>query len=526
MLPSLRTIVASPAVQQGRPEVLAGRDRLDRGVRWVHVVEITDLSGLLTGGELILSTGLPLSGDGAAAFVDGLVRADAAGLVVELGAGLPAVPEAAVAAARAADLPLIALHSEVRFVDITEEVHRAIVAEQYTFVEFARSTHETFTALSLERADAPRIVTAAADLCGLSVVLEDLSRRVLAHAARGRPAASLLARWEERSRRAPSLPDTGVSGPEGWLTAPVGGQSGTWARLVVPHPGAEPDLLTMVLERAAQALELGRMAERDRAGLVTSAHGGLLTELSFGRIAAETEAATRAAALGLPEATGYLPLVVHRVGAPTEDPVARHDRTRRVVEQVVDAAARAHCPALVGSLRLDQVGVLAAVGRGDPEQLLDRLTAPLSDDLVVGVGDLAAGVLTAGASLALAGHVAEVAAALRRTGGRRWFRNTDVRLHGLVALLHDDPRVQAFTEAELGPLLAHDGARGTDLVGLLRQYIAAGGNKTRLADSAHRSRPAVYKQLARIEEVLGIDLTSPDSFLALGVALMAYDRGR
>ncbi|GAA3680907.1 PucR family transcriptional regulator [Nocardioides ginsengisoli] len=525
MLPTLRAILDSPAVQQGRPQLLSGRRHLDRGVRWVHVVEITDLARLLTGGELILSTGLPLVGDGAESFVTGLVEADAAGLVVELGPGLPAIPDAAITAARAVDFPLIALHAEVRFVDITEEVHRAIVAEQYAFVDFARSTHETFTALSLESADALRIVTAAADLCGLSVVLEDLSRRVLAYAARGRPAARLLARWEERSRQAAALPETGVTGPEGWMTTPVGGQGRAWARLVVPDPGSGQDLLAMVLERAAQALELGRMAERDRAGLVTSAHGGLLTELSLGRIATEGEAAARAGALGLPEAALYLPLVVHRLDAAADDPVARHERTRRVVEQVVDAAARTQTPALVGSLRLDQIGVLAAIGRGDPEQLLDRLTAPLANDLVVGVGEPAAGVLAAGTSLALAGHVAEVAAALRRPG-RRWFRNADVRLHGLIALLHDDPRVQAFTEAELGPLLAHDGARGTDLVGLLRQYVAAGGNKTRLAAATHRSRPALYKQLAQVEDVLGVDLTDPDSFLALGVALLAYDRGR
>ena len=118
--------------------------------------------------------------------------------------------------------------------------------------------------------------------------------------------------------------------------------------------------------------------------------------------------------------------------------------------------------------------------------------------------------------------VTAVAAALKRPD-RRWLTNADVRLHGLIALLRDDPRVQAFTESELGPLLAYDASHGTDLVGLLRLYVNVGGNKTQLAAQAHRSRPALYKQLARIEDILGIDLETPDSYLALGVALLAHD---
>lgn len=523
MLPSLRSIIESPAVRRGSPEVLTGLRRLDRGVRWVHVSEVADLSGLLAGGELILSTGLPLAGAGAGAFVEGLVAADAAGLVVELGDALSAVPPAALAVAADADFPVVVLHEPVRFVEITEEVHRAIVAEQYAFVDFARSAHETFTALSLERADAQRIVAAAADMCGSSVVLEDLSRRVLADAARGRPAAGLLARWEERSRQAPLLPQSGLTGPEGWMTTPVGGHGRAWARLVVPDPRTTQDRIAMVLERAAQTLELGRMAERDRAGLVISAHGGLLTELAHGRVATETEAATRASALGLPAAAAYLPIAVQRVAEPGADPVSVHDRTRRAVEQVVEAARAADLPALVGTLRPDQVGVVAALDRRNLGRILDLLAGPLPDDLVLGVGEVTTGVLAAGAALPAAGHVAEVAAAMPRTG-RRWFRNADVRLRGLVALLHDDPRVQAFADAELGPLLAHDAARGSDLLGLLRQYVASGGNKTRLAETAHRSRPALYKQLARIEDILGTDLTDPDSYLALGVALLAHER--
>ena len=284
--PTLRSVLSSAAIRPGRPEVLSGARRLDAPVRWVHVGEVRELAGLLRGGELILSTGLAMRDDEESAlqYVAELVSAGAAGLVVELGEEFPAVPEGVVRAARDADLPLVVLHERVRFVEVTEEVHRAIVAEQLQHVEFAREVHETFTRLSLEEADAEAIVRTTADLGGSSVVLEDLGRHVLAFAAMGRPASGLLADWERRSRNAPALEHTGITGPEGWLAAPVGLPGSRWGRLVVPNRQLDQLRLAMLVERAAQALVLARMVERDRLGLSLRAQGGLLSELAEGRL--------------------------------------------------------------------------------------------------------------------------------------------------------------------------------------------------------------------------------------------------
>jgi purine catabolism regulator len=161
----------------------------------------------------------------------------------------------------------------------------------------------------------------------------------------------------------------------------------------------------------------------------------------------------------------------------------------------------------------------------DEAPLLDALAARLGDDRVVlGAGPVSASLLAAGAGLRQAAHVAEVAASMPRSDERVWFRASDVRLRGLLALIHDDPRVQAFVEAELGPLLGADTDGG--MLELLRQYVAAGGNKTRLAELTHRSRPALYKKLDRLERLLDVDLDEPISLMSLGVAVLAHDQGR
>ncbi|MBN9619761.1 MAG: PucR family transcriptional regulator ligand-binding domain-containing protein, partial [Actinobacteria bacterium] len=51
MLPTLREVLALPALRRSSPLVRVGRTQLDRQVRWVHVAEVTDIASLLEGGE-------------------------------------------------------------------------------------------------------------------------------------------------------------------------------------------------------------------------------------------------------------------------------------------------------------------------------------------------------------------------------------------------------------------------------------------------------------------------------------------
>ena len=130
MLPSLRQVLELPALRAGAAVVRAGQSRLDELVRWVHVSEISDIAGLLEGGELILTTGIALPDRPAALrrYVDDLVRVGACGVVVELGRRYHgALPAALVSAARVVDLPLVELHRETPFVSVTQEVHTLIL---------------------------------------------------------------------------------------------------------------------------------------------------------------------------------------------------------------------------------------------------------------------------------------------------------------------------------------------------------------------------------------------------------------
>ena len=517
---TVREALALPVLAAGDPAVLTQQADLDRRLRWVHISELRDIGAMLSGDELVLTTGMGMavSVEAAEDFVRQLIDVGAAGLVVELGAGFPSIPRSVLDLARRADFPVVALNRPVRFVDVTEAVHRAIVAGQLDELQFSARVHETFTALGLSRAPMASLLDAAAELSNSSVVLEDLTRRVLVSAARDEPVGRLLSDWERRSRLTPFRDVTGVGGPEGWLTTPVGIQGGAWGRLVVTSP-ADAARSRVVAERAAQALELDRMIGRDDSAIRLRVQGGFLLDLLDGRLETEATAAARLSALGLGRPATYVGVVARPRSQPPTDVDAAHRRLVRLSEQVVEAL---DAPALVGVLDSGHVGVLVDASTG-----LDRAARALRElvpDAVLGAGHPVTEVLAAAGSLRSARTVVDVAASMPTVDG--CVRHEDIRLSGLLMSMSGDARLQGFAEAELGALLEHEARHRDGLVDLLRSFLAVGGNKAELARVAHRNRTSLYATLRRIEDLAGHPLDDPASRLSLGVALLAYDLGR
>lgn len=130
-LPSLREILALPAFAGA--ELLSGESRLDEPVTWVHVSELMDAWRFLSGGELIVCTGMELARVSSAAreaYLRSLVEAGAQGLVLELVQWLNEVPEEMLRTARLTEFPLLVFREEVRFAELTREAHERILRPQ------------------------------------------------------------------------------------------------------------------------------------------------------------------------------------------------------------------------------------------------------------------------------------------------------------------------------------------------------------------------------------------------------------
>src|SRR5947207_3911841 len=87
--------------------LLAGEAQADTPVRWVHITELLDPTPWLSGGELLLTTGLQLdSPERQREFITRLADHHLAGLGFGTGFEHDAVPEALIEAAAERDFPV------------------------------------------------------------------------------------------------------------------------------------------------------------------------------------------------------------------------------------------------------------------------------------------------------------------------------------------------------------------------------------------------------------------------------------
>lgn len=506
MVMTVADVVSLPVVQSADPQILSDSG-FARVVRWVHVSDIADLSRLLQGGELVLTRGAALRRS-PRRYLQRLRNAGAVGVIVEVQPDAPPLPQSAGAVAEELGLALVVLHKQVMFVEVTEQVHRSIVAEQFDEVDFARRLHENFTDLSMRRATATDIVDAAANLAATPIVLEDLSHQALVLAAAGRSASTLLNNWERRSRINAS--GGSADGPEmPWSVTTVGRAPEHWGRLIAIGPNSAPARIKMVMERAAQALVLQRMAEKDRSDIEHQVTAGLIDDVRRHRIGSTTDVTARAFALGLRPSRSYTAAVARATHwSVLSDPVAEHRRNKRLLDMVVQTTRAMGHTGLFTTLGPGEVGIVLSLGttRGDDAETMLQLGDAISRDsrrdavdLVLGIGTAVSDLPEAIERIDEAAHVAEVAASLPPTG-RTAFAASDIHLRGLLALLRGDPRVQRFAESELRALLLHDINHNDDCTNVLRGYLELAHRKTALAARLHLSRPALYAKLARIEK--------------------------
>ncbi|MER6140522.1 PucR family transcriptional regulator ligand-binding domain-containing protein [Streptomyces sparsogenes] len=526
-------VLALPVVAAGLPRVVTGEDRLDRPVRWVHITELTDPASFLKGGELVLTTGVPLPEEpaGVRRYVAELADVGAAALVIELVRRYHRPPEALIRACRSRGLPLVTLSRDVNFLEVTQVVHTLILGEQMEAMRRTQQIHETCTALTLRGAAPEDVVRAAAEMSGHTVVLENLVHQAMICEPADRGVEIALADWERRSRATPSGEHTDVAGPEGWLVTPVEYQGERWGRVVMlpgppPAPGGRtPDHApafgsedVTVLERVAMALTIARLIHPTP--WERRAHRGALRDIAEQRHRSPDAARARAAALGLPtEDSRFLALLV--------DTRAR-DETEELEGRMVHELRMAAVPALVGELAPGRLGALLSLRPSQPwrppVERLSRTALTLDERAVVSVGAEVTDLRHISRSFREATRVAE--AALPGSPGKSFHELSDIGLRQLLHALREDVRVQSYVERQLGPLMEHDTRHGTDLLPTLRHYLDAAGNKTTAARRGDLSRQTLYQRLHTIERLLGCDLESGERRAELHVALMALDVAR
>ncbi|TDO64053.1 GAF domain-containing protein [Kribbella sp. VKM Ac-2571] len=358
-------------------------------------------------------------------------------------------------------------------------------------VEHAAAAHDRFAEIVLSGGDVDAIAAALAELLDMWVVLVDASGNELA--AAGNVPGTPVPWQESESGRLTRIGDC-------WVVAATAKGERLGALVI----GGADDLSgadQRIVERAAVVTALVLLFRRQAAEQSQRAQADLLADVLSG----------------------------------SADPRALTDRLRL----------------LAPNHRNDPLVV--AVCRGDHTAVRARLSAPLEDRLVLSGpygGDLVL-LFARTSAVSTARDLSELAkrtgVTVAVTGPATWGEplveahrqasrlvTTMVRLSrfcesatpddlgvaGLVGASEVD--VRTHVHHVLGKVLDYDTQRGTDLIGTLQAYFAAGQSPTRAATSLHIHPNTVQQRLDRITALLGDGWQSPDRALDVQVALRLH----
>ena len=541
---TLAEVLELPVVRRGLPEVVVGRELLERELRWAHVIEMPDPDDLLKGGELVLTTGLGAGtkAEGQRTWIASVLGQGAAAVAVELGTTWrEQLPAPVVEACAGAGVPLVAFRRAVRFVEITEAVHAAVLHRQFELLRRGEEIHRRFTELILQGRGVPEILAELAQAVGRPVVLEDAAGELVYYVSQPPRAGDdvTLAAWTDLHRA-----EARGEEPEGAVLVDVRLMDSSWGRLMALAIDAPLDDFDRVaVERAALAVAIDLLGQQHEEHLRARSRGAFLSDLADDRVE-EADARRRAEALGFGRMGSdrrgdLLPVAASWRGTR----IPAHPRPRgsdalswtRLSGELRTALGSTGLGVLIGPRDADLLVLLSLGGRAYDDALAEHVAGLFHGvlerrglgprDAALAIGAPVEGWAAVGPGLRRVRRSAGAAAALPP---RRWH---DARRPGVADLLHDlrdAPEVDAFVDEQLGPLLADGSARSRALLETLEAYLAAGGRKAQAARALHLERQSLYLRLRRIEELLGVSLEDEDAVLGLHLALRAlrYRRRR
>src|SRR3954454_21800900 len=151
-------------------DLVAGSDGAGAPIRWVHASELPDPTPWLSGGELILTTGMQLdTPEAQRELVDRLASHHVAGLGFGTGFDNDKIPKALLAEARAQSFPVFEVPYALPFIAITEKAFASLVNVQYEVLQRSIALHRRLDHLLHEEHGVDELVLAIAATIGGAV---------------------------------------------------------------------------------------------------------------------------------------------------------------------------------------------------------------------------------------------------------------------------------------------------------------------------------------------------------------------
>jgi purine catabolism regulator len=496
----------------------AGEQGADVPIRWVHITELPDPTPWLSGGELLLTTGLQLRSAGEQRqFVRRLVDHQLAGLGLGTGFEHARIPDALLDEARRLEFPLFEVPFEMPFSAITEKAFGRLVNEQYEVLQRGIAIHKRLEQLVLDEAGLDEVSRTLTSAIGGAVAVLDRRCKLISKsefrrelsdealdairkeiAVRGsNAAASFAPEHESVNGRSLVLPvgSRGAEGPEAWHVA-------------VRDAAGLADFERLILQQAVTVVALELMRRRVVRETERRLAADVLEEALSGATS-DDEVQSRLRPFGIGAHAAVLLFEV-------PDPAAAQ---RSLDAMLSDAGLRALVAARDGA-----VCAVVDPGDGDPIALAADARALLAERF----GELrAAASRTAPvSSLRRCFHEARCALDVARFADGE--APTVASYHDLGAFqfllsIQDDEALRIFSDSVLGPIANGEGEYGGELLRSLEAFLEQNGHWERAARDLFCHRHTLRYRIRRIEELTGRDLSRARDRIEFWLALQARE---
>ncbi|MHB1630477.1 MAG: PucR family transcriptional regulator [Bacilli bacterium] len=523
-------------------QLLAGASGIDRPLRWIHILEVLEVRNMLRGGELVLTTGMGFSRstEDFRSYMEQLIEGKAVGLCMELGTAVKEVPPEILQIADAHGFPLIVFNFQVRFVDITQDVHSLILNRHHKLLDDMEHIARRLQQYTVGALGMQHILSFIREVTGHTVLYFRNGQKpvVLPHARTG-PAAIVkdfveelhidmdgmieptafpipaACAWTDRCETAVAQTVFVVGIPRATL-------------VLLCNASQVNEYLMMVVDRAASALaqdEFHRLAAQEQQlfheqDWVEQLIRGERLQQSIVDPAAQNGREKR-----------YCSVIIHISGLVMSVPGQfgedwrSHQLPLSMLIRLPFVAAQfrpylsLRRDAIIAVLEYDgshanvKPGIAAAI-----EQLraILRKNGVQNQGILVGVGR------EAGALSAVKHSYQEAATALairNGTSDASIFFYDEAGIYRWVALLGQDEQARQLANDDLQAVIEYDQKHHTNLFETLRAYLDCDRSKQQTADRLFIHRQTLYHRLEQIDQLLAVDLADPVRRLALHVSV-------
>ena len=502
-----------------------GDESADAPVRWVHITELPDPTPWLSGGELILTTGLQLTTAALQReFVCRLADHQLSGLGFGVGFDHEAVPKALADEAAKQGFPVFEVPYDLPFIAITEKAFARLVNEQYEVLQRGIAIHKRLERLVIEERGLDELVRALAAALGGTVTVIDAHGEPIAHRTFRRELdegvldavraevraeqAALESGAGDTAELAPEHP--AVAGRSVVLPVYTRGRGAPRAWLFAARDsGGLGDFERLILQQATTVVALELMRQRAMHDTERRLAGDVLAEALTGRLA-ERELASRLRPFGVGDQAAVLVFAV-------DDPVADAGELDRFLHDgghgalvaprenllcaVVDVGDSADPIALAGEARTE-LG-----GRAGPPRAAASRAAPVS-------------ALRRSFNEA---RIALEATAIANGDAPEVASYRDMGASQLLLNLQDDEALALYCQSVLGPLEDDSGEYGEELIRSLEAFIEQNGQWEKAARQLFCHRHTLRYRIRRVEELTGRDLSRDHDRIELWLALRARE---